>query len=110
MDDRGVDRPPYQVALRLYAVAAERWAEVDAAYYMVDLIRVAPHRFLNFVYAWCVERIDPEKREDWERMLEAPLPGMEKAKPTEVMIEAEGASFMALMQSEAKRKESTGGP
>jgi hypothetical protein len=99
-----VDWPPYRVALRLYAVAAERWAELDADYIAVDLIRLPPHRFLNCVYKWCLDRIDPEKVEDWEMMLSAPLPGEKPAKPTESELEAEGAAFMQMMQIEQARK------
>lgn len=56
-----------------------------------------PHRFMNLVFAWCVERIEPEKREQWEMMLTEPLPGMEKAAPTSIQAEDEGADFMAAM-------------
>lgn len=106
MDDRGVDGPPYPVALRLYAIAAERWAEIDAAYLSVDLIRLPPHRFCNAVYAWCVQHMTPEKREEWDFMLNAPLPGHEQAAPTETVIEAEGEAFMAVM---AMNEQVTGG-
>lgn len=91
-----MDWPPYQVALRLYLIAAERWPEVDAAYPSVDLIRFPPHRFLNFVYAWCLARIEPDKLEEWLYLLNQPLPGQEK-KVTDAMAESEGESFMNLM-------------
>lgn len=52
---------------------------------------------MNCVYGWCVERIDPEKREEWDMMLSAALPGQEKAEPTEQQMEQEGADFMAAM-------------
>lgn len=89
-------RTPYQIALRLYAIAAERWAEIDAAYSGVDILRLPIHRFLNYVYAWCVERINPEKLEQWQWELEQPLPGQEK-KPTEGQTEDEGQGFMDFM-------------
>jgi len=95
VDGRGVDRPPYPTALRLYAIAVERWAEVEAHYFSIDLLGVSPRKFLNLVYAWCVQFMDAEKREEWDVMLEAPLPG---AKPTEAQIEREGESFLAAMQ------------
>lgn len=104
MDDRGVDGTPYQTALRLYAIADERWPEIEAAYYEVDLLRFPPAKFLNCVYTWCIARIDPEKREQWDIQLAEPLPGREKDKPSEATIEAEGAGFMALMATEAARK------
>lgn len=100
-----MDRAPYTAALRLYAVAVERWAEIDAEYIAVDLIRLPPSRFLNCVYAWCLKRIDPKEREEWDRMLVAPLPGQETAKPTEAQLEAEGQDFMALM---AHQQQQTG--
>jgi len=93
-----VDRPPYPVALRLYAVAEERWAEIEAHYIVVDLLRLPPAKFLNCVYAWCVRYMDPETREKWEMMLTAPLPGTERTRPpSEVEAEVEGAAFMAAM-------------
>jgi hypothetical protein len=89
---------PYQVAQRLYLIAETYWAEIDAHYLPVDLIRLPPHRFLNAVYAWVINRIDPAKHEQWIQQLSAPLPGTEKKKPTPAQIEAEGADFMATMQ------------
>lgn len=94
-------RPPYQVALRLYAIAAERWPEVDAAYASVDLIRFPPHRFLNCVYAWCLDRIAPDKLEEWIHMLYQPLPGAKPAQVTEAQAEVEGQSFMNFMAAHA---------
>ena len=55
-----MDQPPYRVVLRLYAIADERWAEIDAAYANTDLIRVPIYRFLNCVYAWCVKHLDTD--------------------------------------------------
>lgn len=52
---------------------------------------------MNLVFAWCVERMDPEKREQWEMMLTDPLPGREKAAPSPITAEQEGADFMAAM-------------
>ena len=96
MAGRGVDRPPYPVALRLYTVAAVRWAEVEAAYYQIDLLTVGPRKFLNLVYAWCVQWMDPEKREEWEQALNAPMEGTRH--PTDLQLEQEGADFMATLQ------------
>lgn len=91
--------PPFPTALRLYVIAAERWPEIDSAYASIDLIRYPPHRFMNLVYGWCVQRIDPEKREEWESMLADPLPNQvtEKSAPTPFQAEDEGASFMATL-------------
>jgi hypothetical protein len=93
-----VDRPPYPTALRLYAVADERWAEIEANYIAVDLLRLPPAKFLNCVYAWAVKYMTAEDREKWDIMLTAPLPGTEKNhRPTESEVEAEGAAFLATM-------------
>jgi hypothetical protein len=58
---------------------------------------------MNCVYGWCVERVDPEKREQWEAELTAVLPGREKAKPTDRQLEQEGADFMAAMMAHNAR-------
>ena len=100
MDDRGVDWPPYPTALRLYAVAEERWPEIEANYISVDLLRLPPAKFLNAVYAWCVRYMTPEDREKWDIMLTAPLPGTEKIRrPSDAEIDAEGAAFLAAMNT-----------
>jgi hypothetical protein len=96
VDGGGVGRTPYQVALRLYAIAEERWAEVDAAYPSVDLLRLPIHRFLNYVYAWCLERVEAEKLEQWRWEMNQPLPGREKD-VTDAQVEEEGRGFMDLM-------------
>jgi hypothetical protein len=93
-----VDRTPYATALRLYAVAQERWAEIEAHYLAVDLLRLPPAKFLNAVYAWAVKWMDAEAREKWDMMLTAPLPGTERRhRPSEGEVEVEGAAFLAAM-------------
>ena len=92
----GVVGKPYPRALRLYSIAADNWPLIDAHYASVDLIRFPPHRFLNCVYAWCVDRINPDKLEEWLFMLDSPLPGREK-EVSAVQAADEGESFMALM-------------
>jgi len=105
MDGRGVVRPPYRSALRLYAIGVQRWAEVDAHYYQVDLLTVRIDRYLNFVYAWAIERA--EKPEEWIMHLDDPLPGESpSAHVSEAAAEAEGAMFMAAM---AQHQQLTGG-
>lgn len=99
-----MDRTPYPAALRLYAIAEQRWAEVDAAYYQVNILGFRPSRFLNCVYTWCLERIPPDKREQWEMMLEAPLPGKEKV-VTERQLELESEGFMGLLAMQQAKKE-----
>jgi hypothetical protein len=46
-----------------------------------------------------VERVQPEKREEWIAMLEAPLPGERPRTVTDATAEAEGAAFMTAMHS-----------
>jgi hypothetical protein len=104
-----VDRPPYPAALRLYAIAEERWAEIEAHYLTVDLLRLPEAKFTNAVYAWCVKYMTPEDREKWDMMLTAPLPGQEKRKPSEAEVEAEGAAFMQLLNMETQRKQGNTG-
>lgn len=67
------------------------------------------HRFLNCVYAWCLEQVGREGREQFEEDLTAPLPGMEKAKPSPVQVEEEGAAFMAAMALAQQQKGVSGG-
>ena len=95
-----MDWPPYPTALRLYAIAAERWAEIEAHYLAVDLLRLPAAKFLNAVYAWCVVQMQPDDREKWEIMLSAPIPGTEsRVRPSEVTAEAEGAAFLSAMSA-----------
>lgn len=103
MDDRGVGWAVIPKTLRLYVIAAERWPEIDGHYAAVDLITFPCHRFLNLVYAWCIERIPSDKREEWEMQLTAALPGREKARPTPSVAEQEGADFMAAMAMHQSR-------
>jgi hypothetical protein len=94
---RGVVGPPYATALRLYAIAAVRWEEVDSAYAALDIIRETPYRFCGLVYGWCVKHMDEERREQFDYDLSAPLPGREKAAPAQAVAEIEGQAFMAAM-------------
>jgi len=48
-----------------------------------------------------VERINPEKREEWEAQMMAPLPGESPAVVSDAVVEAEGAAFMAAMGQHA---------
>jgi hypothetical protein len=54
---------------------------------------------MNLVYAWCVQRIEPEKLAEWQAMLAEPLPHQmaAKAEPTPFQAEDEGEAFMATM-------------
>lgn len=88
---------PYPITLRLYAIAAERWSEVDSAYATLNIIGERPSRFCGLVYGWCVRNMDPERREQFDYNLAAPLPGFEKAPVTDHIAEVEGQAFMAAM-------------
>ena len=88
-------RPPYPAVVRLCAIASERWPEIDAAYYQIDLLRLKPHRFLNLVYAWCVERVKHGEFEKWEQELYDLLPWQDST--SEAAVNAESESFMAMM-------------
>lgn len=57
------------------------------------------HRFLNFVFAWCVERVQPDKMEEWMFNLDAPLPGDEKKAPSQEDLAADGQAFLAMFNS-----------
>jgi hypothetical protein len=63
---------------------------------------------MNLVHGWCIERIEPDKREEWHAMLTEPLPGQveQRAEPTPFQAEDEAAAFMATMamhQAQARR-------
>ena len=87
-------RPPYPAIVRLCLIAAERWAEIDAAYYQTNLLRLRPHRFLNLVYTWCVERLEPDKLDDWHAELVDLLPWQDSN--SEAAINLESESFLAM--------------
>lgn len=76
-------------------IAAERWSEVDAAYYPANILREKPHRFASLVYVWCLERVAHDKIEEWERDLEELLPWQDST--SEAAVNAESESFMAMM-------------
>lgn len=57
-----------------------------------------PQKFINVIYAWAVPRIDPEKREQWEYDLDAPLPWAVNQEPSAEQAEREGQDFMSFMQ------------
>jgi hypothetical protein len=93
-----VVRPPYQAAHRLCAIAAQRWAEIDAHAAQgggLDPFSLRPDRFFNYIYAWAVDRV--ENREEWDALLILPLTGSKVVKPTAAALETEGADFMNFM-------------
>lgn len=92
-------RPPYPVAVRLCQILADRWPEIDAAYYQINMLRQKPHRIANLVYAWCIERVDPEKLDDWKSELMDLLPWQDVQ--SEAATQLESDSFFA-MQSKGR--------
>jgi hypothetical protein len=69
-----VVRPPYRVVLRLYAIAAQRWAEIDGQDPSFDPIKLPVDRFCNLIYKWSLDHIKPEDLEEWKMLLNAPAP------------------------------------
>lgn len=87
-------RPPYPVAVRLCAIATERWAELDSAYYQINLLRIPRHRFANFVYSWAIERVEHDKLEEWLNELYDLLPWQDST--SEAAADLESQSFLAM--------------
>lgn len=87
-------RPPYPVVVRLCDLAAQRWSELDAAYYQISLIRQKPHRYLNLVYAWAIERVPPDDLEEWLTDLADLLPWQDSSSAAATDLESK--SFMAM--------------
>lgn len=54
-----------------------------------------PHEYLNMVYAWCIERVDPEGLDDWITELGDLLPWQDTN--SEAAVDLESASFMNMM-------------
>lgn len=86
---------PYPRAVKLCALASERFDELTAAYYQIDnLLSLKPWKFISLVYAWCIERVDPDKLEDWIADLDDLLPWQDSNSETATDIES--ASFFAM--------------
>lgn len=88
-------RTPYPAVVRLCALASERWAELDAAYYQINLLRLPPYRYANMVYAWAVERVPHDKLDDWLTDLHDLLPWQDSQSEAAANLESE--SFMNMM-------------
>lgn len=85
------------MAVRLCRIAAEIWPLLDAAYVAspVPLMKMAPHRFANMVYAWCVERLPGDKLDDWLTEMNELLEWQDTESEAAVNLESE--SFLAAM-------------
>ncbi len=86
-------RPPYPVAVRLCGIGAHRWAEIESAYYQVNLLRLPPHSFVNRVWTWAIERVASDKLDDWKAELGELLPWQDA--DSEAAVELESESFFA---------------
>lgn len=53
------------------------------------------HRYVALTYAWAIERVDPEKIEDWEFDLVDLLPWQDAQSEAATQIESD--SFFAMM-------------
>ena len=62
---------------------------------LINLLRQKPHRFANLVYTWCLERVDPDKLDEWKAELVELLPWQNG--DSEAAIARESESFYALM-------------
>lgn len=66
-------RPPYRIVRRLWAIAEERWPEVEGYYQGVDLLELRHHQFLNYIWYWSIQHVDPKAMEEWKMAMNAPL-------------------------------------
>ena len=88
---------PYARAVRLYAIAVDNWAALDGSFPAVEIATLPSYKFLNVVFRWCLDRIEPDKLEGWIAMLNEPLPWAVDRGPSPEQLEREGADFMAFM-------------
>jgi hypothetical protein len=83
-------------------IAAERWGEISAAYYHPghNLLREKPYLLLSLVYTWCLERIAPDKIEEWLEDLRELLPWQDSSSAAAEALESE--SFFAMQGTAQK--------
>lgn len=88
--------------MRLCSLAAAYWSQLDAHYFNIEnargkrgLLHQPPARFVGLTYAWAIERVAPEKVEDWEFELVDLLPWQDSQ--SEAATEIESDSFFAMM-------------
>ena len=79
-------------------ILSERWPEIDAAYYPANILRERPHRLLNLVYTWCLERLEHDKIEEWEQDLHELLPWQDATSEAAAQMESDSFRAMANMQ------------
>lgn len=55
--------------------------------------------YLNFIYAWCLPRVDPEELDQWITDLDDLLPWQDST--TEAAANIESQSFMNMMSKQS---------
>lgn len=91
-------RKPYRRVVRLSYLAVTRWPEIVAAYYQINLLDQTPNKFAALVFAWALERVAPDKMDEWLAALDDLLPWEDGE--SDAATEIESASFMAAMASQ----------
>lgn len=84
----------YCATVRLCHIAADRWPELVASYYQTNLLREPLWKFSSLVYAWCIERVDPDKLDEWLTDLNDLLEW--QSADSAAAEELESASFFAM--------------
>lgn len=94
---------PWWVAEKLYAFVLEHFGELDGRLRgdVVELIEYAPARLMNVVHMALVEGAEKKERTKFDQDLYRPpaRPAAVKRAPSKWQIEAEGADFMAAMNT-----------
>jgi hypothetical protein len=88
----------YGATVRLCQLAADRWPEIVSTYYLTNLLREPLWKFVSLVYAWCIERVDPDKLDEWIYDLNDLLEWQDA--DSAAAEELESASFMAMMNKQ----------
>lgn len=93
--------------VRLCDLAAQRWPELDREYHSVEnirgqkgLARQPLERMLWLIYAWAIEKVNPEKLNEWISDLDEPLPWQDV--DSEAVVKAESDSFYDMMNKSKK--------
>jgi hypothetical protein len=91
--------------MRLCSIASIHWDQIIGHYHAMPrsnplvhpLLLVSPAEFVGLVYAWAIERVPPDKVDDWEAELVDLLPWQDSS--SAAAEELESASFMASMKA-----------
>lgn len=88
-------RHPYPRAVKLSALLSDRFREITSAYYLIpNLLALPGWKLMSMVYSWAIERVDPEKLDEWIVELDDLLPWQDSN--TEAAEEIESASFFDM--------------